>query len=45
MRKNYSFRFDYKIIEAAKKAAKKDNRSLTNYIETILSNNLKTIQS
>lgn len=41
MKKNYSFRFDSDTIEKAKKKAKDENRTLTNWIETLIKEKLK----
>jgi predicted HicB family RNase H-like nuclease len=35
-KKPYNFRFEEKLIEQVQKLADKDNRTLTNFIETLL---------
>jgi hypothetical protein len=35
-KKQYNFRFDEKLMEQIQKLADKDNRTATNYIETLL---------
>jgi hypothetical protein len=35
-KKQYNFRFEEKLIEQVQKLADKDNRTLTNFIETLL---------
>lgn len=35
-KKNFSFRFDKELIELARKQAEKENRTLTNWIETLI---------
>lgn len=36
-KRQFNFRFDEDLIKLVQKLADKDNRSLTNYIETVLS--------
>ncbi len=36
IKKNHSFRLSIELIERLKKLAKRENRSLNNYVETVL---------
>lgn len=41
MKKSYSMRLDTELMEKAKKEADKENRTLTNWIETLIRKELK----
>uniref|UniRef100_A0A6M3ITG6 Uncharacterized protein n=1 Tax=viral metagenome TaxID=1070528 RepID=A0A6M3ITG6_9ZZZZ len=40
MKKNFTFKFDTDMMEKVRVQAKKENRSLTNFIETLLINHM-----
>ncbi len=44
MKKLMAFRFDTGVIEQAKIQAKKENRNLTNWIETLIREKLKILK-
>lgn len=41
MKKNFTFYLESEIIEKLREKAKKENRSLNNYIETLLEKDVK----
>ena len=43
-KKVYSFRFDEDFVEELRAIAKEENRTLSNFVETILKEYLKTVK-